>query len=380
MLKPEETQKIQEFIELIESFDEEKREEAIRETNEQLEKMEGMQSRPIRLPVSRQAKSTQGVVDGQLFCPHCGSHDISKNGSVRGASRYVCKDCRKSFGDNYGKVTYQSTHGEQIWDRYLEGMVCNDTLQQLSDKCGISLATAHKWRLKVFRMIMQSSEAEKLRGTIQQDEWYLSASFKGNKRSLLNLGRDEGPLPVPDYQEYGFSGHPRKRGGQDKLRGLSKEKVCIPTAVDSQGNYIGRPMGRGNVKQSFLEEFFEQRLEENIVLVTDKSKSGKAYAKSKKISHVALDSKQQSRNAGPYNLQMINNFHSLLGEIAHSRKSFATKYCEEYLFWTAWQARMQGKTLAEKVKALKSMVSSRGKRVLVKDVLKKEFPVQLRRQ
>lgn len=136
-------------------------------------------------------------------------------------------------------------------------------------------------------------------------------------------------------------------------------------------------MGRGNVQQHFLNQFFDQRLEEDIILVTDKSKSGKAYAKAKKISHIALDSKTESRQAGPYNLQTINGFHSILAETAHSRRSFATKYAEEYLVWTAWQAKMQGKGVRDKVKALKTLVPARGKHVLVQDVLKKEFPKEL---
>ena len=68
----------------------------------------------------------------------------------------------------------------------------------------------------------------------------------------------------------------------------------------------------------------------------------------------------------------------MLGNIAHSRRSFATKYCEEYLFWISWQARMNGHTVQEKVAALKAMAPARGRTVLVKDILKKEFPVELR--
>ena len=380
MLKQEDAQKIQDFIVMIESLDDEDREEAIKETNDQLEKIEGIKSAPVRMPISREvALQKPKASDNLLFCPHCGSHDVFKNGSVRGIARFVCKDCRKSFGSNYGKVTYQSNLGEEKWDRYLEGMVCSDTLEQLSQKCGISLSTAHNWRMKVFRMIMQSKESVNLRGTVQEDEWYLSASFKGNKKSLQNLGREVNEDISTDYQTYGFEGHPRVRGEQDTKRGLSKEKICIPTAIDSEGCYIGRPMGRGNVKMTYLEDFFGDRLDQDIVLVTDKSKSGQAYAKKNKISHVALDSKDEARKAGDFNLQTINNFHSLLGEIAHSRRSFATKYCEEHLHWISWQTRMSGKTVSEKVAALKSMVPSRGKAVLVKDVLKKEFPVELRK-
>ena len=136
--------------------------------------------------------------------------------------------------------------------------------------------------MKVFRTVMQSEEAVSLKGIVQEDEWYLSASFKGNKKAVLNLNKQNVVSRVeviPDYQTYGFDGHPRLRGGQDTKRGLSKEKICIPTAIDSTGGCIGRPMGRGNVKIDFLEAFFKDHLDEAVVLVTDKSKSGKSYAK-----------------------------------------------------------------------------------------------------
>jgi len=227
---------------------------------------------------------------------------------------------------------------------------------------------------------MQAGKAIPLKGIIQADECYMSASFKGNKKALRNLkNRKPKPkvFPIPDYLTYSFEGHPRARGGQDTKRGLSKEKICIPTAIDETGSCIARPMGRGNVQAAFLEAFFTDHLDEDIILVTDKSKSGKAYAKRNKISHVALDSKTESRY-GTYNLQTINNFHSLLDEIATSRRSFATKYSEEYLAWISWQTRRKGLTVQEKVSALKAMVPARGKTILVKNILKKEFPVELR--
>lgn len=376
MLKPEESQIIQDYVAFIESLEEQERQEAIEKTNEELEKIERIQSQALTLTYQG-AKKSESSTKAKPFCPHCGSSSVSRNGTARGKTRYICKDCRKSFGEGHGTVSWQSKNGQDVWDRYLEGMVCGDTLQDLADKCNISLSTAHKWRIKVFRMILRSTEGERLKGTIQQDEWYLRASFKGNRNALANMGIEDDGARIADYRRYGFDGHPRRRGGGDTKRGLSKEKICIPSAVDSEGTFIGKPMGRGNVQQHFLNQFFDQRLEEDIILVTDKSKSGKAYAKAKKISHIALDSKTESRQAGPYNLQTINGFHSILAETAHSRRSFATKYAEEYLVWTAWQAKMQGKGVRDKVKALKTLVPARGKHVLVQDVLKKEFPKEL---
>lgn len=169
---------------MIGGLDDGTRQEAILETNEKLEKVEGVQSALLHMPVSRKthAQKRQSS-ETDVFCPHCGSHEVSRNGSARGVARFVCKDCKKSFGPNHGKITYQSNASEATWDTYLEGMVCSDTLEQLSQKCGISLATAHNWRLKVFRTILQANETASLKGIVEEDEWYLSASFKGNLKA-----------------------------------------------------------------------------------------------------------------------------------------------------------------------------------------------------
>ena len=74
MLKQEDAQKIQDFIVMIESLDDEDREEAIKETNDQLEKIEGIKSAPVRMPISREvALQKPKASDNLLFCPHCGS-------------------------------------------------------------------------------------------------------------------------------------------------------------------------------------------------------------------------------------------------------------------------------------------------------------------
>lgn len=70
MLEPEESLTIEDFIKTIEDIDEETCQESIRETNDKLEKVEGV-------------------------------------------PRLVCKDYRKSFSHNYGNTTYKNTYFEQ---------------------------------------------------------------------------------------------------------------------------------------------------------------------------------------------------------------------------------------------------------------------------
>lgn len=310
-------------------------------------------------------------------CPHCGSEDVVANGSVHGIKRYVCKHCKKSFGPSTGTV-HKASKNSWVWDRFLEGMVCGDTLEQLSEKCDISLSTAHSWRIKLFRQLHNSNDGIVLQGVIQEDECYLSASFKGNKKALKNLGQkiDEEAI-VADYVRYGFRDHCHMRGGSDRTRGLSKEKVCIATAVDAERKIIGEPACRGNVSSSGLQTVLEGRLDPLAVLVTDESRGGKAFAEENGIAHVALNSKKESRSGKAYNLQQINSVHSLISDVSHSRRSFATKYASDYVTWIAWMSLNNDKNIKEKVEALRYLKVVGKPAPMIAEVKATKFPKNL---
>lgn len=302
------------------------------------------------------ARKTSGQETVVLVCPKCGSAHVGKNGSAHGKRRFVCKDCRAFFGPTSGKLAAGTSSSEKAWDVFLEGMLCNDSLPVLSEKCSISLSTAHSWRMKLFSQVANSVEGRILKGVIQEDEFYLPSSFKGNWKGALNLGIEKDYTDVvPDYRKYGFRDYPHERGAQDRRRGLSKDKVCIATAIDDGRNVIGKPIGRGNVNSDGLEHAFSCRLDQEAVLVTDKSKGGIKYAESTALAHVALDSRKESKK-GRYNLQLVNSLHSLIAEISHSRSCFATKNAELYITWEAWKLLNRTRSLAEKKVILKTLV------------------------
>ena len=310
-------------------------------------------------------------------CPHCGHENVVANGSVHGIKRYLCKECKKSFGPNSGTVL-KASKNSKMWERFLEGMVCGNTLEQLSEKCCISLSTAHSWRIKLFRHLQNSNEGIILQGVIQEDECYLSASFKGNKKALRNLGQEiHEDTIVADYKRYNFRNQCHMRGGSDRTRGLSKDKVCIATVVDTQRNIIGEPACRGNVSAIGLKTVFGGRLDPSVVLVTDESRGGKAFAEENGIAHVALNSKRESRGDKTYNLQQINSVHSLISDVSHSRRSFATKYTSDYITWIAWISLNNDKNITEKVEILKNLKVTGKPAPLISEVRATLFPKNL---
>jgi hypothetical protein len=191
--------------------------------------------------------------------------------------------------------------------------------------------------MKLFSQVANSEEGRILKGVIQEDEFYLPSSFKGNKKGALNLGMEKDCSDVvPDYRKYGFRDHPHERGSQDRRRGLSRDKVCIATAIDEGRGVIGKPVGRGNVSEKGLEHAFSARFDQGSILVTDRSKGGVKYADSTGLAHYALDARTEARK-GRYNLQLVNSLHSMIAGISHSRSCFATKNAELYITWEAWK-------------------------------------------
>ena len=305
------------------------------------------------LKASRRKSELESIT---MICPKCGSDHVVRNGSAHGKSRFRCKECNASFGFASGRLTAGSYTSEKSWDVFVEGMLCGDSLPALSEKCSISLSTAHSWRMKLFSQVANSVEGRILKGVIQEDEFYLPSSFKGNWKGAANLGIDKDYTDVlPDYRKYGFRDHPHERGSQDRKRGLSRDKVCIATAIDDGRNVIGKPIGRGNVSSDGLNHAFSSRLDQQSILVTDKSKGGIKYAESTGLAHFALDSKTESRK-GQYNLQLVNSLHSIISEISHSRSCFATKNAELYITWEAWKLLNRTRSLAEKKDILKTLV------------------------
>ena len=54
-------------------------------------------------------------------CPHCGSTAIKKIGKTKGGmQRYLCKDCHKSFSENYGLITHYSHLSEWQWKLFVQ--------------------------------------------------------------------------------------------------------------------------------------------------------------------------------------------------------------------------------------------------------------------
>ena len=94
-------------------------------------------------------------------------------------------------------------------------------LRECARRCGISLDTSFKWRHRLLDGLQKIHNSVKLTGVVEADEVYFSISYKGSRKfSAQHAGRE-----------------PKKRGMRSTKRGLSDEKVCVPTAVNLEVSF-----------------------------------------------------------------------------------------------------------------------------------------------
>lgn len=257
----------------------------------------------------RDARFSEGIA-----CPHCKSLNNKKNGKARGHQRYLCKDCKKSFGDTSVSLLTRTRYPEK-WLPYFECMVQGMPLRKIAEHLKIHVSTAFFWRHKILLGLMREP-MESLKGIVEADELYMLESHKG-KNQVNKLGTRKA----------------RKRGGVSQYRGISREQVCILFAADRKSGVIAQMAGYGRVNNLEIEGVIGDYLKDATCFCTDAGKSFLTYAKEKGIEHHVLNASKGERVDGIYHIQHINAYHSRFRKWIAKFQGVATKYINSYLEW-----------------------------------------------
>jgi transposase-like protein len=282
-------------------------------------------------------------------CPHCNSKHVSRNGKHNDKQRYICVDCKKTFGLTTNSILAWTKKSPSVWSNYSKCMINGFSLRKSAKECEINLQTAFNWRHKILQALAAKEETP-LSGIIESDETYFSDNFKGNCNAGIHLKRSRidknqkiniPDVKIPAYKTYRVSGHRHSRGKATSKRGLSMQKVCVPCAIDRKGKIYGKVAGLGKVSEEFLHIAYDHHIELESTLVTDKDASVKKFAKKNNLELIQLKSKTESRK-GLYNLQHVNNLHSQLKIFVANFKNVSTKHLNNYVVWLGWIIENKG--------------------------------------
>ncbi len=252
---------------------------------------------------------------GEVVCPHCGSTHIRKNGHIDGRQRFVCVDCRKTFGFTYNTILHQSKKDIATWSRYIECMMERMPLRKTAKICGINLATSFAWRHKILDALTNMMDGITLDGVVEADETYQLISFKGNHKKSKTF-----TMPRKAH----------KRGGKATKRGLSDEQVCVTSGVNLGGLSVGRISNLGKPSYKELGSVLDGHVAIGSIFVTDSHRGYCKLADAYGVSHIRIPKKHHT--AQGFNIQTINYYHSALkGMINWHFRGVATKYLNNYV-------------------------------------------------
>ncbi len=268
-------------------------------------------------------------------CPFCGGTHIVKNGKRKdGTQKYICRECGRNPLATSNSILCGTHKDLATWITFIGCELNDEPLNQTAKKCGIHVNTALSWRHKLHEAVSNSQREIQMSGIVEIDETYPAVSYKGNhsKNKKFTMPRE-----------------PHRRGSQVSKRGLSDELLCIPCAVDSAGNVIGRSVKLGAVSYVGLSALYSgDKIADNSIIVTDSCKSYILLASERKSELVQIPTGDHSN--GEYNIQRVNSFHtSFMTLINRKHRGVSSKHVNGYLAWCAFKFKAAVTTLKNKI-------------------------------
>lgn len=270
--------------------------------------------------------------------------------------RYLCKDCRKSFTENYGLITHHTRLSEWQWREAIRSTITNESISTLAKNIDVSTKTAWLCRMKIYQTIKNIyGYIDNFNSITEVDGKYERISFKGLKNKyyfIKHLGRlprhhrsREQKLEYigDDYYDL-FNNYPSllKHLLFDKsaLNGQcyidrSHQQVCVLTAIDRSNNIYIVPSTAGVPKSKDVYSILSPKLSSDAVLVTDGHASYDYLVRKDNLIHVVVSSVLHVN--ATFTLARVNSLHSSLDRFLRGPEFLpATKYLDLYLMMFWW--------------------------------------------
>lgn len=268
------------------------------------------------------AESIDAYIEEQRFsngriCPMCGSAKVVRNGKRKdGVQKYCCKECGKSFVAKTNTIASGTRKPLSVWIKYIECMMNWSPVRESAERCGISDHTSFIWRHKILDAMQIIRNRITLEGIVEADEAYLPISYKGNHKK---------------NKDFDMQRTPRKRGSEVHKRGLSNELVCIPCAVDRNGNSIGKATNIGQCSSEDINGLLGGKIKEQSAFCTDGNSVYRKLSREEDLNLISIKGGKSKK--GIYNIQHINSYHSELKRFLSFFKGVSTKYLNNYIVW-----------------------------------------------
>ena len=236
-------------------------------------------------------------------CPFCGSERFKRSGyTASGVQRYKC-GCAKTFLPTTGTIfdDHKLSIGE--WMEYCLNLFRHVSITADSWNNKNAFNTSRYWLQKLFLTLEGIQDDIVLSGTVWLDETY----YRVHSEDV-------------EYNEDG-----------NKLRGISKNQICIGVATDKQ-NTIFLVEGTGKPSQKRTYEALKRHIVPTSTLIHDNEAAHKKLIERlalKSVSYASKDLKGLLGNDNP--LYPVNRAHAILKMFLNAHGGFKRENLQGYL-------------------------------------------------
>ena len=236
-------------------------------------------------------------------CPFCGSTKFSKRGlSESGVQRYLC-GCKKAFIPTTGTIFDERKISISEWMEYCLNLFRHVSITADSWNNKNAFTTSRYWLQKLFLTLENVQDGIVLSESVWLDETFYTV----RSNDIL-----------------------RKENG-DKLRGVSRNQICIGVATDKQ-NTVFFVEGTGKPTQKRTLELFRNHIEPGSTLIHDNDSAHNKLVKVlslKSVSYGSKDLKGLPDSDNPLN--PVNRVHAILTNFLNSHSGFKRSDLQGYL-------------------------------------------------
>ena len=257
-------------------------------------------------------------------CVHCGAIHFIKHGKdAKGNTRYLCKECGKTF-TALTDTALKGTHKDAAtWKAYVENMLEGRSLAECAKRCGISIPTAHVWRHKILNALSDESFDHEYSGMLEMDEMFVRISYKGNHKKSKDF-----VMPRKSHHR-----------GSDGCYPSNKEKGSVLCIVERGKGFSGVIPCRGMMNFPLLKNLFGERLSDESVVMTDGWNTYKQYFSTTNAQHIVLSPQPKTHKPtviGPYHINNVNALHHRFRDFMKPYNGVSTKFLKNYLALFLW--------------------------------------------
>jgi len=236
-------------------------------------------------------------------CPFCASEKFKKSGRTRsGVQRFMC-GCGKTFLPTTGTIFDEHRISISEWMEYCLNLFRHVSITADSWSNKNAFPTSRYWLQKLFLTLESVQNSIVLADRVWLDETFYSV-------------RSEDIV--------------RKESG-DKLRGLSKNQICIGVATDKKYTLF-LVEGTGKPSQKKTLEAFRSHIKPGATLIHDRESAHAKLVRElslKSVSYASKELKGLSDKENPMN--PVNRAHDILKKFLYAHSSFDRDSLQGYL-------------------------------------------------